>query len=435
MRVLITGASGFIGARLVRALRHEHEIVAAVRRPRPLRNLFPDVATVAVDFSVPRSVGDWLPLLLHVDAVINAVGIIHETGRNTFEQLHHWAPCTLFQACRAAGVRKIIQISALGADEYATSRFHVSKRAADDCLRQLDADWTILQPSLVYGPGGKSAYLFKALAALPALPLIDRGEQLVQPIYVDDMAAAVNALLVPDPAPAASHVTGAVRRTVAAVGPHPLTVRDMLGAYRDWLGMGNLRSVSIPYALALQLARLSELLGARMVTRETLSMLKRGNSADPAALTATTGVAPRSLSTALREQPAEQTDRWHARLFFLRPALRISLGLLWLFSGIVSLGVYPLAHSYALLAQVGITGRWAALALYGAALLDILLGIATLARYRIRRIGQVQIVLMLAYSLLISIGPAELWLHPFGPVTKNIPLIVATLIMIALERD
>ena len=434
MRVLIAGASGFIGGRLVSALRHEHEIVAAVRRPRALRQRFPDIEAVAVDFAVPRTVDEWLPLLQRVDAVVNAVGIIHETGRNSFEQLHHRAPCTLFQACRAAGVRKIIQISALGADEHASSRFHVSKRAADDCLRQLDSDWTILQPSLVYGPGGKSAYLFKALAALPALPLIAGGEQLVQPIHVDDLVAAVNALLRPAPA-APTAAPGAARRTVAAVGPQPLRVRDMLGTYRDWLGMGTLHSFSIPFALALRMARLAEVLGARMVTRDTLSMLARGNSADAAALTAATGVAPRSLATALREQPAEQPDRWHARLFFLRPALRIALGLLWLFSGIVSLGLYPLAHSYALLAEVGIAGPWAPFALYGAALLDVLLGIATLARYRIRLVGQLQIALMLAYSLLISIGPAELWLHPFGPVTKNIPLIVATLIMIALERD
>ena len=434
MRVLITGASGFIGARLVSALRHEHEVIAAVRRPRALRQRFPDVEAIAADFAVPRSVDEWLPLLQRVDAVVNAVGIIQEAGRNTFEQLHHRAPSTLFQACRAADVRKIIQISALGADEHASSRFHVSKRAADDCLRQLDIDWTILQPSLVYGPGGKSAYLFKALAALPALPLIARGEQLVQPIHVDDLTAAVSALL-RQAAMATTAEPGAVRRTVAAVGPYPLCVRDMLGAYRDWLGMGVLRSFSVPFTLAMRMALFAEALGARMVSRETLTMLARGNSADVAALTAATGVAPRSLAAALREQPAEQADRWHARLFFLRPALRIALGLLWLFSGIVSLGLYPLAHSYALLAEVGITGPGAPLALYAAALLDILLGIATLVRYRIRLVGQLQIALMLAYSLLISIGPAELWLHPFGPVTKNIPLIVATLIMIALERD
>lgn len=426
MRVLIAGASGFIGGHLVRRLRREHQVIAAARRPQELRRRFPDVETAAVDFSARRSVEDWLPLLHDVDAVVNAVGILHESGRNTFDRLHHRAPCVLFRACRAAGVRKVIQISALGADQQAASRFHLSKRAADDCLRGLDLDWIVLQPSLVYGPGGASAGLFKALAALPWLPLVERGAQWVQPIYVRDLANVVNALLAP---------AAAAQRTLPAVGPQPLSLRDMLGIYRDWLGLGPLRAFNVPAAWALRAARLAEWLGARMVTRETLGMLARGNSGDAAPMIAATGVYPRSLAGVLRERPAEQADRWHAGLYFLRPALRIALGLLWLFSGIVSLGWYPVAHSYALLAELGITGAWAAPALYGAALLDIALGLATLARYRIHWIGRAQIALMVVYSLLISIGPAELWLHPFGPVTKNLPLIVATLIMLVLERD
>jgi len=137
----------------------------------------------------------------------------------------------------------------------------------------------------------------------------------------------------------------------------------------------------------------------------------------------------------LVETPAQQADRWHARLYFLSPLLRLSIGLLWLFTGITSAFFYPAEHSYALLAQVGITGLLAPVALYGAAMLDVALGIATLARYRIQLIGLVQICLILVYSILISVGPSELWLHPFGPVTKNIPLIVATLIMMAMEEN
>lgn len=426
MRILITGASGFIGNHLVRALHPQHEIIACARRPHTLRKRFPTVVTAVVDFAVPRSVAEWLPLLKDVDAVVNAVGIIRESGTNTFDQLHHRAPCTLFQACQAAGVRKVIQISALGSDETARTRFHLSKKAADDCLKQLDLDWVILKPSLVYGPGGKSAALFKALAALPWIPLLDGGEQPVQPIYVDDLAAAVSDLLAPD-AP--------VRVSIDAVGPRPLSIRSMLVAYRFWLGKEAYRIIPIPFALALPLGKLGGYLGASLMTGETLQMLKRGNTGDVSTLAEATDVFPRSLASVLREHPAEQADRWQARLFFLRPLLRITLGLLWLFSGIVSLGIYPVERSYALLAEIGVTGLAAPAVLYAAAFIDIALGIATLARYRIQRVGQLQIALMLGYSVLISLGPGELWLHPFGPVTKNIPLIIATLIMMALERD
>jgi uncharacterized protein YbjT (DUF2867 family) len=426
MRVLITGASGFIGSHLVGALHQQHEIIACARRPHALRKRFPDVATAVVDLTIPRSIAEWLPVLKEVDAVVNAVGIIRESGRNTFDQLHHRAPCTLFQACQTAGVRKVIQISALGSDESANTRYHTSKKAADDCLKQLDLDWVILKPSLVYGPGGKSAALFKALAALPWIPLVDGGEQAVQPIYVGDLAAAVGNLLAPN-AP--------VRVSIDAVGPQPLSIRSMLAAYRFWLGKEAYRIFPIPFAVALPLGKLSEYFGASIVSSETIRMLRRGNVGDVSTLTGATGVFPRSLADVLREHPAEQADRWQAQLYFLRPLLRLTLGLLWLFSGIVSLGIYPVEHSYVLLAEVGVTGPAAPAFLYAAALLDIALGIATLARYRIQRVGQLQIVLMVGYSLLISIGPGELWLHPFGPVTKNIPLIIATLIMMALERD
>ena len=426
MRILITGASGFIGSRLTQALCREHAVVACARRPQRLKQRFPEIETLAVDLSTGRSVDDWLPLLQGIDAVINAVGILRETGNQTFEQLHHRAPCTLFQACHRAGVKKIIQISALGSDETAFSRYHLSKKAADDCLKQLEVDWIILKPSLVYGPGGQSAEFFKALAALPWVPVVERGEQLVQPIHIDDLAATVQALVLPN----------APRRiTIDAVGPEPISFRRMLESYRAWLGNRTQRTLPVPYTLSLFGAKLSGLLGIAPITGDTVQMLRRGNAGDVSTLIRATGLTPRTFEAALCEQPAQQGDRWHARLFFLRPLLRLSIGLLWIFTGLVSLGLYPVEQSYALLAQVGIRGFMAPAALYSAALLDLALGIATLLRYRIQHVAMIQIALMVAYSVLISIGPSELWLHPFGPITKNIPLIVATLIMMALEKD
>lgn len=426
MRILITGASGFIGSHLTQALYHQHQIVACARHPGGLQERFPAIEARAVNFAAMQSIDAWLPLLQGIDAVINAVGIIRETGQQTFDQLHHRAPCTLFKACQRAGIKKVIQISALGSDEAAVSRYHLSKKAADDCLKQQDLHWTILKPSLVYGPGGASGAFFKALAALPWVPVVEKGEQAVQPIHIDDLTQAVCALLSPD-AP--------VRLSIDAVGPEPISFKRMLMAYRRWLGYTSQRILPTPYGISLFAGKLSGYLGVAPVTGETVEMLKRGNTGDVSTLTASTHIIPRPFEAALREHPAEQADRWHARLFFLRPLLRISIGLLWLFTGIVSLGLYPVAQSYALLAQVGITGLLAPVALYGAALLDMALGIATLARYRIRQVGALQIILMLAYSALISIGPSELWLHPFGPITKNVPLIVATLIMMALEKD
>jgi len=426
MRILITGATGFIGSHLSRALCQHHEVLACVRDPAALEKNGCGIKTVIMDFSMHHTVDDWLPLLKDFEVVINAVGIIRETRRQTFERLHREAPCTLFNACERAGVKRVIQISALGADEAAFSEYHLSKRVADDCLRQQELDWVILQPSLVYGSGGGSSSFFAALSALPLTPVVGDGLQLVQPIHIDDLTQAVCALLTTE-AP--------LRITMDAVGPDAITVRDMLFGYRRWLGLTSRRVLPIPYGLSLFAGKLGGFLGDLPLTAETIQMLERGNAGDVTKLKELLHRTPRTFEEGLREHPAQQADRWHARLLLLRPLLRFTIGVLWLFTGIVSLGLYPVEQSYRLLAQVGVSGTYAPIALYGAALLDIGLGAATLARYRIQLVGYVQIALMLCYSLLISAGLSELWLHPFGPITKNIPLIVATMIMLALEKD
>ena len=430
MRIFITGAGGFIGSYIVRRLYREHQLLAGVRNTAAVSQLPAGVEWLSVDFSAERSVEDWVPLLRGVDVVINTVGIIAECRGQRFEQLHFRAPCSLFRACERAGVGKVIQVSALGADDDAISRFHVSKKAADDCLRALELDWVVLRPSLVFGRGGGSATLFSALSALPLTVLIGDGEQELQPVSIDDLCAAIVALLAND-AP--------VRVTVDAVGPRPVSYAAMLASYRSCLGLGAARVVRVPLRLALGAAavnaRFGGVLAGPSLNRETVQMLERGNSSDAGALTSLLGRPPVSISSALISHPALQADRWHARLFFLRPLLRISIGLLWLFTGLLSLGLYPTVQSYALLAQLGITGLFAPVALYSAALLDVGLGVATLVRWRIQWVGIAQIALMLGYTLLISIGLSELWLHPFGPVSKNIPLIVATLMMLALEHD
>ena len=426
MNILITGASGFIGSHLTRALSLQHEVVACVRNPQRMTNRFVGIKTVTVDFSANLSVDDWLPLLEGVDVVINAVGILRETRRQTFELLHHQAPCSLFQACEQATVRKVIQISALGADETAFSQYHLSKKAADDDLQQRELDWVIIKPSLVYGPGGKSAAFFKALSALPLIPVVDTGEQRVQPIHIDDLTDTICALLTSE-AP--------VRLSIDAVGSSPISIKDMLLQYRHWFGIIPENILHVPYPLALLAGKVGGFLGNSTLSGEAIQMLSRGNTGDVSILQQTLQISPRSLATALCEQPAEQADRWHARLFFLRPFLRISIGLLWLFTGMVSLGLYPIEQSYALLSEVGVHGWLAPLALFGAALLDMALGVATLSRFRIQLVGKLQIILMLGYSILISMGLSEMWLHPFGPITKNVPLIIATMIMLSLEKD
>jgi len=426
MNILLTGGSGFIGSHLLRRLHAEgHRMVACVRNPRRAKRSFEAAEYIACDFSRDTENCDWQPRLIDIDVVINAVGIIRETRRQRFDALHRDAPSALFRAASQCGVRKVVQISALGADDGAESEYHLTKRAADDVLSSLDLDWTVLRPSIVYGSGAKSTAFFRALGELPITPLVGQGEQPVQPIHIDDLTEVVVQCLEGEKLKC---------RHLDLVGPEPITMRALLQKQRSWLGGGALRVVPIPYAVALRMAQVGGFLGSTPIDAQTVAMLQRGNVGEVSILQKACGFTPRSLDDALWKTPSAQADKWHARLYFLAPALRLSLAMLWIFTAVVSAFLFPVEQSYALLKKVGIEAQFAPLFLYGSAMLDFLMGMALLAKFRIAAMAVLQIALMFGYSLTITVALPEYWLHPYGPVSKNLPLIVATMIMLQLER-
>ena len=269
MRVLLTGASGFIGGHARRALdRAGYAVVPADRRH-------------GVDFDRMLTVEDWLPHLRDVDAVINSVGIIVEARGQTFENLHQRAPAALFRACARVGVRRVVQISALGADERAFTRYQRSKKAADDVLRGLPLEWFVLRPSLVYGEGGASAAMFQRIARLPVLPLAGAGRQFVQPVHVDDLVATLLQCL----------RSASGRLTLDVVGPRPLTLAEWLRVIRARLGRAPAPILAVPWWLAMAFASVARF-ALPILHPDNLRMLRRGNTADVAPLTAFLGRPP-----------------------------------------------------------------------------------------------------------------------------------------------
>ncbi|MCU7906517.1 MAG: SDR family oxidoreductase [Candidatus Thiodiazotropha sp. (ex Epidulcina cf. delphinae)] len=426
MRILITGATGFIGSHIMRTLLIDgHQAVGCARNPESAMQRRPNADYIQADYATDRTVAQWLPRVEDMDIVINAVGIIREQGDQTFASLHTEAPIALFRACEKAGVKKVIQISALGADDTAFSQYHLSKKAADDYLSTLELNWLILMPSVVYGEGAKSMAFFKAIAGLPWIPLVDRGDQPIQPIHISDLTRLIAGVV---------ESGAALRKRCEAVGPAPITMKALYSKLRAWLGLGSPGFFSIPYPVALPLARWGGFLGNTPMTAEAVAMLRKGNTGDVGHFVDQTGELPKSIDQRLIDTPSQDSDRWHAGLYFLRPALRLSIAFVWLFTGFISAFVVPTETSYAMLAKAGVSGIFAPLMLYGAAATDILLGVAILMRYRITLNGWAQISLILLYTLIISFSQPEQWLHPFGPVTKNAPLMIAILIMMVLEK-
>lgn len=195
MKVLVTGATGFIGRHVAACLiAAGHEVLIGARDGQRAGRVFPDQRFIACDFTRDLSSEAWSPRLQGVEALVNCVGVLQPRRRATMEAVHLTATAALFDACLAAGVRRVIQVSALGVDTGIDLHYATSKLAADAHLQGLDLDWTILRPSLVYTPAGSygGTSLLRAQAALPLfVPLPGKGDQRFQPVFMDDLTEGI----------------------------------------------------------------------------------------------------------------------------------------------------------------------------------------------------------------------------------------------------
>lgn len=425
MRVLITGAAGFIGSAFARALSLQgHRLVCCIHRDTR-RALPPGVEQLRVDYMRDLTPDVWRPRLAGIDAVVNAVGILRETPTASFAALHHLAPAALFRACHQAGVGRVIQVSALGAggqaDDAWVSDYHRSKWAADDALCDCDLDWTIVRPSVVFGSGGASSALFLKLASLPVVPLVGRGQSQLQPIHIDDLVETMLRLL----EPGCGH-----RAIVPAVGPVRMTLRQMLALYRRAIGMRPAPMLSIPLPVVRLAARVGDRLRDSALTSDTLQMLLRGNSASVGPITRLLGRPPRAPEGFVAVDAAASL-RLQAVWSWLRTLLTLSLALVWICAGVVS-WFFAADYGLGLLARLGLDGPWAAIGLLGACVVDVSLGVWTLL-WPGRRLWAVQLSVMLFYSVALTLVAPELWTDPFGPLVKNLPLGLLLLGLLSLE--
>lgn len=457
MRILVTGATGFLGSRLREALLAAgHEVVAVARRPGPAHAR---CRWIALDFAGRP---DWRPALAGVQVVVNTVGIFRERGAQTFEALHVRAPIALFEACAAAGVARIVQVSALGADAQAETAYALSKAQADAAVLALGGpagsgrpDVSVVQPSLVFGAEGESARSFLTWASLPLLPLPAGGRQRVQPIHVDDAVAALCALLLRPAGRVADPWRG---RRLALVGPAPLSLAEYLLALRASLGLshgpagagdgagsptrrssrrgGRAWLLPVPGRLVGWAALLLGRWPGSLLDPDAWRMLQRGNTAPARDTEALLGQPPRPavafVGAGERAALAQQ-----AALGWTRPLLRLALATVWLGTAFVSLFAFPIADSLELLARAGVPDLLQRPALVGAALLDAAFGVLTLAPLApraARALWALQGLLIVGYSAVIALRLPEFWLHPYAPMLKNLPMLAALVLLAATER-
>jgi NADH dehydrogenase len=273
VKVLVTGGTGFIGPKVVRALREAgHDVRALVRDPA--RGAVLGCELAEGDMTDPAS------LRRAVDgcaAVIHLVSII--TGRpGDFERVMTEGTEELTRAAAAAGVRRFVLMSALGTSEQTKDLvpYYRAKWEMEQTVKGSGIPYTIFRPSFVFGPNGGALQQFLRIARLaPVTPIVGPGTQRLQPIWVDDVAA---------------HFAAAVALDAAAGRAFELGGPDVVDWNEFWArakrALGTRRpSVHVPFWLMRQQTRLLELLPHPPVTRDQLKMLAAGDNVvtDPSA--------------------------------------------------------------------------------------------------------------------------------------------------------
>jgi uncharacterized protein YbjT (DUF2867 family) len=427
MRVMVLGASGLIGSAVcARLAARGDSIVAIVHRPADL-GLVP-AEIVPIDLAVAIE-ADWAAHLSGVDAVVNCAGLLQDSPGESTRGVHADGAAALFRACERAGVRRVIQISAVGVDRDTPTEFSRTKLAGDQALMERDLDWVILRPSVVIGRAayGGSA-LMRGLAAAPVAPIMPATGPL-QIVHLDDVVDAVMFFLRPE-AP--------VRRAFEVVGPRTFTFDETVALLRRWLRWPPacpFRMPAPPAALIYKLGDAIALFGWRPPARSTARQeLLRGATGDPGPLVRATGVEPRDLAAVLAAEPSSVQERWFARLYLLKPLVFVVLSVFWIVTGLIALGP-GWEQSVSLMLEAGVRHGLAEATVVAGAVADICIGIGIAFRRTARRALYAALAISLAYLVIGTVLVPQLWIDPIGPLMKIWPIMALTLVAIAIHDD
>ncbi len=299
--VTVFGGSGFIGRHVVQRLAAGGAVIRVAARDREAAQVLQplgdpgQIVTMAADITDADAVA---AVVDGSDAVVNLVGILAEWGRRTFQRIHVEGAATIAQAAAATGAKRMVQMSAIGADKDSAAEYGRTKAAGEEAVRAAFPDATVLRPSVVFGPEDKFFNMFASMARLtPALPvfgcppfprvklfgphsvvevdLYGDGGTRFQPVYVGDVAAAVDMALT-DPS--------AEGKTYELGGPRTYSFKEIMELVMAESGRRRLL-VPIPFAVARIEAWFLEKMPSPLLTRDQVTLLETDNVVAEGALT------------------------------------------------------------------------------------------------------------------------------------------------------
>lgn len=277
--VTIVGGTGFVGRYVVRRLARAGYMIRVIsRNPQGALHLktagnVGQIVLMAGDLSQPESLAGKLD---HSYAVINLAGVLYESGRQTFTALHAQGPEQLAKMAKAVKAERFIHMSALGVDKTMGASYARTKLLGEKAVTAAFPDAVILRPSIIFGPEDNFYNQFARMAALlPALPLIGGGKTRFQPVYVDDVAKAIEACL------ARNDVRGHIYELG---GPQIYTFKQILRYILYTTGKRR-ALIPLPFPLASLAGMFSELMPRPLLTRDQVTLLKSDNVVSPNART------------------------------------------------------------------------------------------------------------------------------------------------------
>ncbi len=303
MRVLVTGGTGLVGASAVRSLLDRGHVVRVlsrqVTRAVPIANerleRWPSDVTNAASL---RGSADGCSAVLHIVSVVD-----ESSSAATVDGVNVNGTRNVLREAERAGVGKVVYVSSLGAD-HGTTPYHESKRAAEALCRGFAGQWVIVRPGAVYGPGDQHiSVLLQLLRTLPAIPTIDDGDQLFQPIWHEDLAQALASAVERD------DLAG---QTLDVAGDELTSQNDLVRRLSELVGR-QVPRIPVPEIFASLGLRALDAVGIDApLSAATVRMVAEGNripSDRPNALTTVVGVTPLPLEIGLRRLLDEQPEQ------------------------------------------------------------------------------------------------------------------------------